>query len=413
MNLSQLVDYVCTQVQMVGTDDRTACKMFLSKQYELIYNSYLWKDSLVMVNVTVDPADANNAEGVVLLPEVIDRVVAVRTADQSVRVRGLEDFYRIDFDKFNETGRPYEFSILSPIWFMWTGTSGLRFSSSDAADDAKVVRVTWWDSDGVRHIQTKTLNSATNPTVTRPGASVIEVTGAGMTAANGTYTYIGAATLGGVPRDYVFQQADDPNFYIFYSSTLPGWVLADYTGLPLIPYQTTTGLTEGWTANTNSPAPTVAYSSEQEITVESVFTPELDGDLTVGPILPLDGNSGEILAGETGSSRLQRIRLFNIPDVETTLKVLGKKKFVPLDFDQQEPEIKNLDNCLIAFACGAMWKRRRQMAKAMEEMKIGVALLGELAKLETIQASHNSRFIPDGGAGDVFFGPGRSGGLWI
>ena len=31
--------------------------------------------------------------------------------------------------------------------------------------------------------------------------------------------------------------------------------------------------------------------------------------------------------------------------------------------------------------------------------------------LETVQAAHNTQFLPDGGAGDALFGPGRSGGI--
>jgi hypothetical protein len=408
MNLSQLVDYVCTQVQMVGTDDRTACKMFLSKQYELIYNSYLWKDSLVMVNVTVDPEDANNAEGVVLLPEVIDRVVAVRTADQSVRVRGLEDFYRIDFDKFNETGRPYEFSILSPVWFIWRGWVGLETVISTG-----MAKITWRDTAGIRHVDTADMTDV-NLLQDSPAGGLV-VSGAGTSEANGTFSY-------GDEGDGVYYYRKNSTTAIgleIISPTLQRWSII-VSGLPKyqmelsgdssvlqVPVGTWTRVFSG-----DAPAPTSERSADSRIEIESVFKPS-GGTFELDPQFDDEDAGGTIAATATRSPSYQRIRLFNIPDVETTLKVLGKKKFVPLDFAEEEPEIKNLDNCLIAFACGAMWKRRRQMAKAMEEMKIGVALLGELAKLETIQASHNSRFIPDGGAGDVFFGPGRSGGLWI
>ena len=93
------------------------------------------------------------------------------------------------------------------------------------------------------------------------------------------------------------------------------------------------------------------------------------------------------------------------------MKVLGKKKFEPLTFDQEEPAIKNLDNCLLALALGDLWARRRQMGKAAMFYQEGAALLKELALLETVQAAHNTQFLPDGGAGDALFGPGRSGGI--
>lgn len=124
MNLADLTNYVTVKSQLIETDDQAACQLFLSKRYELIFNSYLWKDALTMVNVPVDPINnLDNANGVVLLPTQIDRLVGIRTPNNSVRIQGLEHFYRIDWDAFCPNPQsfqgfcPSEMSILNPIWF--------------------------------------------------------------------------------------------------------------------------------------------------------------------------------------------------------------------------------------------------------------------------------------------------------
>jgi hypothetical protein len=118
MTLDELVDLVCTKTEQVEEDDRAAARLFLSKRYELIYNTYLWKEALTMVSVPVDPVnDMDNAAGIVALPQQIDRVVAIRTSEQSVRIKALEDFYRVDWNRFVDTGLPQsEFAILDAVW---------------------------------------------------------------------------------------------------------------------------------------------------------------------------------------------------------------------------------------------------------------------------------------------------------
>ncbi len=323
MTLEELTDYVCTKSGLIEPDDREACELFLSKRYELIYNSYLWKDSLVGVDVTFDPDDDDNAEGIVLLPEVIGRVVAVRTADgdgsygNSVKIHSLEEFYRIDYDEFSQTGTATKFVIMSPLWFVWRAAgseTGLHIVTPSSADAEVEAKITYRNQAGVRTV----FNDAM-----------------GDFSATGT-----------------------------------------------------------------------------RLEIESFFKPETLGATQLAPI----GSStaeASLAATDTRSPSYQRLRLFSIPDVETTLKVLGKKKFVPLDFDQEEPEIKNLDNCLIAFAMGDMLKRARQFGKAQAELQEGALLLQELAKLEVLQAAHNSRFIPSDGFGDPYFSPSNHGNYWL
>jgi len=408
MNLADLTSYVCTKGQMIGTADIAAAKLFLSKRYELIYNSYLWKDSLVMVNVVVDPANADNAEGIVLLPEVIDRVVAIRTADRSVRVHGLEDYYRQDFDKFTNTGAPYEFSLLSPVWFVWRGFVGLQTELSTGT-----AKITWRDTAGVRHVDTLAL-TAVNYLDDTPNGGLV-VSGAGTAAANGTYIY-------GNEGDGVYYYRKSATAAIgveVINPTLQRWTIV-INGQPkyeielagdsaVLQVPLGTWVKVGAVA---LPVPTVAKTGDARIEIESIFKADTS-EFSLNPQFSGEAAGGTLALKDTRSPSYQRIRLFSIPSIVTTLKVLGKKKFTPLTLDSEEPEIKNLDNCLIALALGDLWHRRRQINKAQACYQEGAALLKELALLETVQAAHNSRFIPDGGAGDAYFGPGRSGGFWI
>lgn len=400
MNLAALTEFVCTKGQMVGTADIAAAKLFLAKRYELIWNSYLWKDSLVMVDVTVDPDNADNAEGIVLMPEIIDRVVAIRTADRSVKVTGLETFYREDFDKFASHGTPYEFAILSPVWFIWRGTTGLQVQ----AQEGVTVKLVWRNSEGVKFDQNLALTDAQAALLNANQAAngqedtnVVVLSGAGSAVANGTYTfdgekYVGSngltiENLGGV---WTVVETGD---WLYTAASPDGPYAVSDSGI--------------------APAPASSYGTKCRIEIEAMFKPVTTNAVAINPQHSYNDAGGSLAAASTRSPSYQRVRLFYIPQVETTLKVLGKRKCSALTFDQEEPEIRNLENCLIAFALGDLWARRRQMGKANQFYQEGTALLKELAKLETMQAAHNSRFIPDAGAGDPFFGPGRSSGFWI
>lgn len=423
MTLEELVDYVCTQSGLIENDDREFCRKAISKRYELIFNSYLWKDALVGVNVSVDPEnDENHAEGIVLLPEDIDRVVAVRTNatsasaiatnGNSLRVQGLEYFYRIDYDRFSQTGCPVEFSILYPIWFVWRGYTGLQVEAANPADYETDIKIVWRDGSGRRYVQLLRHASLLNAAGTEQDTDVLAVTGAGTAAANGLYT--SGEQQNDNPAYYRgTTQLDDYSIYYEPNTTPEYWVLRDSVGNRAYSTEFASDseqlIGSDWSNTSGSgdnPAPTVAYGQSARIEIESVFKPETEGDISFVPQFSNDAE-GESLADDlTRSPAYQRLRLFSIPQSALTLNVLGKRKFVPLDFDQQEPEIKNLDNCLIAFGMAAMLKRGRQFGKAAAEMSEAVILLQELAKLETIQAANNSRFIPESGFGDPYFSPG-------
>lgn len=172
MTRDQIVTYVTTATGYAQPDDVAACQQFVTARDRLIYDSALWKSSLVLCPVAVNPGNADNAAGLVILPPSIKRVVAMRTnalnslgqGGFALRVHQLEHWFRIDYDRFSTTGTPWEFSLLPPIWTNIRLAAGAQLvvqlpAPGDANAQFKVV---WRDSAGNR---TSTISAAGAPTM--------------------------------------------------------------------------------------------------------------------------------------------------------------------------------------------------------------------------------------------------------
>lgn len=404
MTLDDLASYITQKTQLVEPDDLAAARLFLSKRYELIWNQFLWKDSLALISLTVDPTtNDDNADGIVLLPEIIDMVCGLRSDTNSIQIHALEEYFRIDYDAFQANQMPTsEFVILSPVWFVWRGGIGLKINNSDPQDNGKVIKIIWRDTAGVQYNQNITLNSINNPLLTDPSDfNTVIVTGAGLAAANGTYTQDGTQYVKGDYTIVFFTDSGTWNLmfggqaqYISFGADIVGtWVVDQGPG----------------------PAPTVAYGVKSKLTIEAVFKPILAGTVSLNPQI-----SGEQAGGTLPISTLaarspshQRVRLFSKPTQQFPLNVLGKRKIVPLNFGAQEPDLRNLDNCLISFASGDLLIRERHYAKAASEYQQGEALLKELASMQTIQQANHVQFQPEGGYGDLYFSPNSNWGYFF
>jgi len=307
MNLETLVERACLESGYNDTDDIAAAEKFARHWDEHIWNHALWKDSLVTCDVAVTPdTNDDHAEGILFLPEVIDRVVAVRLASNQVVVRGQEHYYRMDFDSFAATGTPLEFVILPPAWFTWRASPSENYLSiSGAVADAAIqVKIVWMDGIGRR----------TTTTTTVGVGSQLE------------------------------PESDD-------SVTL---------------------------LRMAKPVTTAAIG----------FNAEGDGTVLYS-----------LSAADTTSPSYQRIRLLPMPTVDMTVKVLGKAKYEPLDFDQQEPALRNCTNALLAFIRGSLKRRGGENVAAQLEFQEGNALLKQVEQIEALQAANNSRFTPEDGFG--------------
>lgn len=300
MNLETLVERACLEAGYNDADDVTAAEKFARHWDEHIWNSALWKAALVACDVAVTPAsNDDHAEGIVYLPEVIDRVVAVRSTSNQIVVRGQEHYYRMDWDAFGAAGTPLEFVILPPAWF--SCESAVYFQSSAAADATTVIKYTYTDkATGQKFSRSSTMNAA----------------------------------------------------------------------------------------DTDSYSPVMLQ----------VFKPATTGILTAYRV-DNDAQVAFLSATETSSPSYQRIRLIPKPTADLTVTVLGKAKYEPLEFDQQEPALRNCTNALLAFMRGSLKRRGGEIGAAQLEFAEANALVKQVEQIEALQAANNQRFIPEEGYG--------------
>jgi hypothetical protein len=311
MNLATLVERACLESGYNDTDDVAAAAKFARHWDEHIWNAALWKDALVACDVAVTPgSNDDHAEGIVFLPEVIDRVVAVRTAANQILVQGQEHHYRMDYDSFTAEGAPVEFHILPPAWFTWHADADyIYIRSRTDADAEEIIHVSWVDGLGRKTTQTFTIGSHTQ----------------------------------------------------------------------LAPETPPTG----------------------KVTVLRVAKPTTTAPIAVyDPTTILDDQAGNALVLSDDHSPLyQRLRLLPIPTADLTLKVLGKAKCEPLEFDQQEPALRNCTNALLAYIRGSLKRRGGENGAAQLEFAEANALLEQVKQIEALQAANNQRFLPEAGYG--------------
>lgn len=432
MNLSDLSNYVTTKSQLIESDDVAACQLFLSKRYELIYNSFMWKDSLGMVNVPFNPAtNLDNANGVLMLPQQVDRLVAVRSNDASVRIQGLEHYYRIDWDAFCPTGVstfgfcPNEVALLNPVWLTIRPNGKgvppgfLKNAQVPAAGNYGLVLGQYvfavFVTIGQQYVVIPGPNedsveiSFGHPIPLTPGTPFV------FTAGSSEIIFLSSQPQPFTGALFQINGQNQNQSYPGATLTITSDAQADVAGQAAIQIKVTwRDSTDRYTVTGPLPMTLTPADGLGQIELESVFKPVSAGNLTVTSNSVYGGFNFSQLVGSlpptcTKSPSFQRIRIFPIPAGATTLNVLGKKPFTPLTFPTEVPAIRNLDNCLIAFAMGDMLKRARQFGKAETEYGEATKLLDELAKLETIQAANYAQFIPEGGYGDRYFGPGTQG----
>ena len=394
MNLSDLATHVCQLVGMFDTDDIAAAKMFLQRRLEMIWNTQLWRASLLEATMTistdgtVDLADTVwiPSRGTLLLPPEFDFVMAVRQSGHAMNVASLESYYRTDADFLSMTGDSTQFQVLSPLVWEFDDTNSILVLA-EASDAAKVGALRY-NTNGVsktelsqafglsgmevtvRQIFSLT-KAATDSAVSVQQAltNKLTVTSGGSGAWGGNYTQ---ASNGNYVND------DDALWIISWSGTR--WEMNEPGG-DLNYYCST--LTGAWLPGIgDAPVPAVVYQREEIISIE---------------------------ASKTSARPRQRIRLTSIPATEVGLRVLGKCECPTLG-DYDVLPINNAELCLMAFARADMLMRQRQHGKSQLAQSEGAALLKQLADSEAFQQANNHRVIPDSGYGEASFShyPGHS-----
>lgn len=78
MTLIELAEFVCDKVGTPDADSVTICKKFLSRRYQLIWDSANWVDSMCMVTV-----DSSASHPYLLMPLDVGRVISIRDANDN------------------------------------------------------------------------------------------------------------------------------------------------------------------------------------------------------------------------------------------------------------------------------------------------------------------------------------------
>lgn len=398
MNRDAIIAQACADTGYEEPDDVSYAEGALQKRDEGLWQMGLWKDLVVQVNLTIDPEnDEDHAEGVVYLPEVIDRVMGVRTDCNSVWVNALETFYRVDLNQFNSTGIAVEFAKLRPGWFTWRGIGGLVINNNIADNEAKIKPI-YLLADNQEISAQVILNNGV-PVIQNSLPSVV-VSGAGTESANGVYylqpngQYLAAngnyIDLSSLPFAMIDGQT---TAILYYGDALIGQWGEAVTG--------------------DAPSPTVAYSDPTKIEIAAVYKPVTQFDVVLNPFFDQDSGGGTLLASVTRSPIYQRIRLFPIPQRSTLLRVLGKSRYIPLDFAYQEPQITGSELYLMAILKFDLYTRGGQNGTAQGAIQEAQALLQTLKDCELVQEAHYQQIIPAGGLEPDYSGPNYNVGLIV
>ncbi len=156
MNLSDMAEHVCETVRKTDSDAVAACKGFIQRRDQMLWDKYLWKDSLYQFSKTIGPTMTDlyplgwlgesianirllAAQGYFYLPAVVDRVLGMRTSSGPLPVQSMERYFTGSLDVFAETGTPVEFILLDPVVWQSVTSQLVYLVSANASDTAEVV----------------------------------------------------------------------------------------------------------------------------------------------------------------------------------------------------------------------------------------------------------------------------------
>lgn len=397
MTLSDLTTQVSTVTGFVEDDDISAIKNFLTAKHRLMWNHQLWKDSLVEYNVTLSPDDYTPDKvwlptaGVLLLPPTIQKVLAVRSSDYHMNVQRQEYYYRIDYNAFAAQGSPYEFVVLPPCVWQMDGLGELLAVLSNAEDISQVITTDMLKGDGVSYLRylltTSALETYFNldvaayaakipPCFTNQIGAIIKPTG------NGAFT---------------MKVVDYPTTVLTNNDVASATFSTVNTDGNTVDYVVAAGESE--TVQGRMTSVWIGLSSITQTPFGGTFT--WDGMNVSFAITPY--TLCEMLATDVAAPKRQRIRFVQIPNVPTTVRVLGKRNPPSFSNDSDEPAITGCEDYLIAFASAQMWERARQFSKKQLLMAEADALLGDLVKQETVQQAHHVQIVPENGMGGDYY----------
>jgi hypothetical protein len=128
MTLSELASLICLKVRQTDDAALAACKKFIARRAEMIWNSSDFKETKANVVVTLS-ADGTTtltdsvwipSRGTLLLPPDIDRVLAVRSNEREMVNEPMATYFRHDVNTLANSGTPWQFHLLPPVAVSYT-----------------------------------------------------------------------------------------------------------------------------------------------------------------------------------------------------------------------------------------------------------------------------------------------------
>lgn len=172
MTLLEIATLAATRFGLTDENEIRLAKTLANARCRMIWEDQLWRDSLCSFAFTFDPATNGQtltdnsvlaAQGLVLLPSVVDRVVALRRTDAEVPFSDEQQLFQADLDGFVQTGTPTQFQILPRCCgFNPRPTTVLSLAGS-APDHGHQVTATWVTGQHRRCAKEFTLGTTPTP----------------------------------------------------------------------------------------------------------------------------------------------------------------------------------------------------------------------------------------------------------
>jgi hypothetical protein len=129
MTLADLVNVVCTKMHRIDAESQAEAKVYLKARYRMMWDSRPWKDALAVMDL------GNSGERTIILPGVVDRILAVRWNRLTIESEHLVTVFLTDPQKFDSISNALSYSIIAPsgVEISPGGHQVMMFSDSASA----------------------------------------------------------------------------------------------------------------------------------------------------------------------------------------------------------------------------------------------------------------------------------------
>ncbi len=381
MTLSEIATYVCNLIGKTDSTSLTRCKEYIRQHHELIYDSALWRESLIVERVTMEPDGrvthievTGGGSGYTSAPTVSFSAGGTGYVAPTATAKILNG--KVSEIILTKGGNGYETNPTVTL----TGGAG-------SGATAKAYATGYNDELILPQSISQVLAITADNQELRPEDIITQyMVDPSALAESGTASGFSAITSVGINFDLL-----NGSLYFDLASAsdagkkveIVGKLLGDPTRI----YKETVTLAA-------SPSVNVSFESYSEIT--SLSKEATADTVTVRNITSYDKF---YWYGWETKAEFQRVKLYRRPEYDSTapiqLVILGKQKIRPLVSDTDAPMISGIDNALIKYGTADMLKRQRQYGKAQLETGEGDRLLAVARDAETNQTAKIMRIVPD------------------